>query len=78
MTSLLAAFVQTFSSIKVYTADTTSIPKTIKFVRMSTAASLCFSLLIWVIDSTICGKFKGLELGSPHSIKPFTVGYFYL
>ena len=75
-TTSFTAFVQAFSSVKVYTADTRSIPKTIKFVRTSTAASLFFSLLIWVIDSTTCGKLKGLELGSPHSVQLLIVGLF--
>ena len=69
------AFVQTLSSVEVYTA-TKFIPRTIKFVRTSTAVSLCVSMSMWALDSTKCGKLKGLELGSLHSIQLSTLALF--
>ena len=71
VSSSLSAFVQTYSSVEVYT--TQLIPKTIRFVRTGTIFSVFSVFFMVILECTLCGKLTGFELGSPPSIQLFTM-----
>ena len=76
ISSSLSAFVQTYSSVEVYTTELT--PKTIRFICTGTTFSLCSVVFMVILECTMSGKLKGFELGSPPSIQLFTMVPFLL